>query len=56
MKAKAVSFWVIIFAVVWVDDIVFLVNGHFFRGLGCLVVDFFKSLSANKSFMKKLEK
>ena len=39
-----------------VDDIVFLVNGHFFRGLGCLVVDFFKSLSANKSFMKKLEK
>ena len=39
-----------------VDDIVFLVNGHFFRGLGRLVVDFFKSLSANKSFMKKLEK
>ena len=39
-----------------VDDIVFLVNGHFFRGLGRLVVDFFKSLSANKSFMRKLEK
>lgn len=39
-----------------VDDIVFLVNGHFFRGLCRLVVDFFKNLSANKSFMRKLEK
>lgn len=39
-----------------VDDIVFLVNGHFFRGLCRLVVDFFKNLSANKRFKKKLGK
>ncbi len=39
-----------------VDDIVFLVNGHFFRGLCRLVVDFFRNLSANSSFTKKLEK
>ena len=38
-----------------VDDIVFLVNGHFFRGLGRLIVDFFKNLSAGKEFVKKLE-
>ena len=39
-----------------VDDIVFLVNGHFWRGLSRLIGDFFINLSANKSFMKKLEK
>ena len=39
-----------------VDDIVFLVNGHFFRGLGRLVVDFFRNLSANGSFKRKLGK
>lgn len=38
-----------------VDDILFIVNGHFFRGLGRLIVDFFKNLSANSSFVKKLE-
>ena len=38
-----------------VDDILFIVNGHFFRGLGRLIVDFFKNLSANKAFIKKLE-
>ena len=38
-----------------VDDIVFLVNGHFFRGLGRLIVDFFRNLSANSKFVKKLE-
>ena len=38
-----------------VDDIVFLVNGHFWRGLGRIIVDFFKNLSANKAFVKKLE-
>ena len=38
-----------------VDDIVFLVNGHFFRGFGRLIVDFFKNLGANKAFVKKLE-
>lgn len=38
-----------------VDDILFIVNGHFFRGLGRLIVDFFKNLSANSAFVKKLE-
>lgn len=39
-----------------VDDIVFLVNGHFWRGLGRIIADFFRTLSANKAFLKKLEK
>jgi beta-glucosidase len=38
-----------------VDDILLMVNGHFFRGMGRLVVDFFKNQSANKAFIKKLE-
>ncbi len=38
-----------------VDDILFMVNGHFFRGLGRLIVDFFKNQSANKAFIQKLE-
>lgn len=38
-----------------VEDILFIVNGHFFRGLGRLIVDFFKNLSANSAFVKKLE-
>ncbi len=38
-----------------VDDIVFLVNGHFWRGLGRLIVDFFKNLGRNAAFNKKLE-
>lgn len=37
-----------------VDDIVFLVNGHFFRGAGRVIVDFFRNLSANKAYLKKL--
>ncbi|MGM9590672.1 MAG: glycoside hydrolase family 3 C-terminal domain-containing protein [Faecousia sp.] len=39
-----------------VDDILFIVNGHFFRGLGRLIVDFFKNQSANGAFMKELAK
>lgn len=38
-----------------VDDIVFMVNGHFFRGMGRLIADFFRNQSANKAFMKILE-
>lgn len=38
-----------------VDDILFLVNGHFWRGLGRLIADFFRCQSANKKFMKLLE-
>lgn len=38
-----------------VDDIVFLVNGHFWRGLGRLIADFFRNSSAGKAFAKKLE-
>ena len=38
-----------------VEDILMIVNGHFFRGVGALVVDFFKNQSANKAFMNELE-
>lgn len=38
-----------------VDDIVFLVNGHFWRGLGRLIADFFRNRKASTDFMKKLE-
>ena len=38
-----------------VDDIVFLVNGHFFRGLGRVIRDFFGNMRGNKAFMKQLE-
>lgn len=38
-----------------VDDIVFLVNGHFWRGMGRLIVDFFKNLRASNAFQKELE-
>ncbi len=38
-----------------VDDILFLVNGHFFRGLGRLIADFFRNSKANKQFEKKLK-
>ena len=38
-----------------VDDILLIVNGHFFRGLGRLIADFFRNLSASKAFIKKLE-
>ena len=37
-----------------VDDILFIVNGHFFRGLGRLIVDFFKNLSDSNHYLKKL--
>ena len=39
-----------------VDDILLLVNGHFWRGLGRLIADFFRNQSAGKSFMKELSK
>ena len=38
-----------------VDDILLLVNGHFWRGLGRLIVDFFKNLARQNAFIKKLE-
>ena len=38
-----------------VDDILTIVNGHFFRGFGRLIVDFFQNLRANSAFVKKLE-
>ena len=37
-----------------VDDVVLLVNGHFWRGLGRLIGDFFRNRRANKAFMKKI--
>ena len=38
-----------------VDDLVFLVNGHFFRGLGRVIADFFRGIRANGTFIKKLK-
>ena len=38
-----------------VDDILLLVNGHFWKGLGRLIVDFFKNLARQNTFIKKLE-
>lgn len=37
-----------------VDDVVLLVNGHFWRGLGRLIGDFFRNRRANKAFMRKI--
>jgi beta-glucosidase len=36
------------------EDFVFLANGHFFRGLGRLIRDFFKNLSQTRKFKRKL--
>ena len=38
-----------------VDDILFIVNGHFWRGLGRVIVDFFRNMSANSKFNKSLK-
>lgn len=37
-----------------VDDIVFLVNGHFWRGLGRLIADFFRNKRVSEAFRKEL--
>ena len=39
-----------------VDDILLLVNGHFWRGLGRLIADFFRNRRVSKCFMKQLGK
>ena len=39
-----------------VDDILLMVNGHFFRGFGGVVVDFFRGLSASGKFKKSIGK
>ena len=38
-----------------VADMLHMVNGHFWGGLGRLITDFFRNQSANKKFMKQLE-
>ena len=38
-----------------VDDILLIVNGHFFRGMGRLIADFFRNQRDSKKFLKKLE-
>ena len=38
-----------------VDDILLIVNGHFCRGFGRVIVDFFRNLSAGNKFAKLLE-
>lgn len=38
-----------------VEDILKIMNGHFFKGVGSVIRDFFKNNSANKEFFKKIE-
>lgn len=38
------------------EDILFMINGHFWRGLGRLIVDFFKNLGNGSKFNKSLKK
>ncbi len=38
------------------EDILFMINGHFWRGLGRLIVDFFKNLKNASAFKKALKK
>ena len=38
------------------EDILFMINGHFWRGLGRLIVDFFKNLKKGSEFKKALNK
>lgn len=38
-----------------VDDIVLIVNGHFFRGVGRLIADFFRNQKANRAFEQMLK-
>jgi beta-glucosidase len=37
------------------EDIVFMLNGHFFRGFGRLIVDFFKGLGASSKFKRAIK-
>ena len=37
------------------DDILFMINGHFWRGFGRLIVDFFKNLKRSSRFKKSLQ-
>ena len=37
-----------------VEDILFIVNGHFWRGLGRLIRDFFRNRKQEREFVKKL--
>jgi beta-glucosidase len=38
-----------------VDDLVFACNGHFFRGMGKCIADFFRGQTAGKRFRKQLQ-
>ena len=38
-----------------VEDILFIVNGHFWRGLGRVIVDFFRNLRSNSKFVANIK-
>ena len=38
-----------------VEDILFIVNGHFWRGLGRTIADFFRNKRAVKEFEKAMQ-
>jgi beta-glucosidase len=54
MPLRALSKYGQFFSSDMVDDFVFLCNGHFFRGCGRLIRDFFKAQKTIRTFMKEL--
>jgi beta-glucosidase len=55
MPIRGLSKYARSFSSEMVDDFVYLCNGHFFRGTGRLIRDFFKAKSRSRQFRKELE-
>ena len=55
MPIRGLSKYARSFSSEMVDDFVYLCNGHFFRGTGRLIRDFFKARKRSRQFCKELE-
>jgi beta-glucosidase len=55
MPIRGLSKYARSFSSEMVDDFVYLCNGHFFRGTGRLIRDFFKAKRRSRQFRKELE-
>ncbi len=55
MPIRGLSKYARFFSSEMVDDFVFLCNGHFFRGSGRLIRDFFKARRRSRQFRKELQ-
>lgn len=55
MPIRGLSKYAKFFSSEMVDDVVFLCNGHFFRGCGRLLRDFFKAQKKIRAFMNQLK-